>query len=327
MDTTEKTFGEICGLWLDAKRPIVKHSTLCAYRLSLQTHLLPHFGQSASIAESDVQQFVLRKCSSGLSPKTVRDMVAVLRSVVKFASKRKLLEAGEWDIEYPAPHTGGGRPRVLFWGDHRKLVRHLHERPTAQNVGILLALCTGMRIGEVCALRWDDVDLSQKTITVRHTVGRVYNCELKATERVRSSPKTKSSCRELPICRQLHEALRALRPRSCSPYVVGSGPHPREPRTLRECHNRLLRRLGIGHIVFHGLRHTFATRCVESQCDYKTISAILGHANVATTLNLYVHPDMGQKRRCVERMSRFVGMPTEKIATFADGEQKRLPTP
>ncbi len=150
------------------------------------------------------------------------------------------------------------------------------------------------------------------------------NCELKATERIQSSPKTKNSCRELPTSKQLHEALR---PCSRSPYVVSSRTRPSEPRSLREHHNRLLRSLGIGHVVFHSLRHTFATRCVESQCDYKTISAILGHANVATTLNLYVHPDMGQKRLCVERMSRFVETPTQKITTFADGEQNRLPTP
>lgn len=327
MDTTEKTFREISAFWLNAKRPLVRHSTLCAYLLSLRTHLLPHFGGATSISESDVQQFVLSKCSSGLSTKTVRDIVAVLRSVVKYADKWKMFKAEEWDVRNPAPQAKSSRPRVLTMSDQRKLMRHLRERPTAHNMGILLALCTGMRIGEVCALKWDDVDLAQKTITVRHTVGRVYNCELKATERVQSSPKTKNSCRELPISRQLHEALRTLRSRSRSPYVVGSGTRPSEPRSLREHHNRLLRSLGIGHIVFHGLRHTFATRCVESQCDYKTISAILGHANVATTLNLYVHPDISQKRRCVERMSRFVETPTRKIATFADGEQNRLPTP
>ena len=91
-------------------------------------------------------------------------------------------------------------------------------------------------------------------------------------------------------------------------YVVGSSEHSKEPRSYRDYFSRLLKRLDIPQIVFHGLRHTFATRCIESQCDYKTVSVILGHSNVSTTLNLYVHPNLTQKKKCVERMSKFLGI-------------------
>lgn len=190
----------------------------------------------------------------------------------------------------------------------RILMRHLLEQPTPQNIGVLLALCTGMRIGEVCALKWEDVDFAQKTIIVKHTVGRIYNCELKSTERVHSSPKTKNSCREIPISKQLFQALKMVRKQSQSPYVVGTSIQSKEPRSYRDYFGRLLKRLDIPHLVFHGLRHTFATRCIESQCDYKTVSVILGHSNVATTLNLYVHPNLNQKKRCIDRMSNFLGI-------------------
>ena len=175
-------------------------------------------------------------------------------------------------------------------------MQYLIENPTAQNIGILLALCTGMRIGEVCALQWQDVDLSQKVITVRHTVERVYNCELKSTEKIYLSPKTINSYREIPISKQLFQCLKTVKKASISPYVVGTSKHSKEPRSYRDYFSRLLKRLGIPQIVFHGLRHTFATRCIESQCDYKTLSVILGHSNVATTLNLYTHPDINQKK-------------------------------
>lgn len=302
-----KTFREVSEFWCEAKRPIVKHSTMCAYELTLQTHLLPMFGRMNHIAENDVQQFVIDKCSSGLAKKTVRDIVAVLKSVVKYGIKHGLFYSEEWDIKYPT-RTENRLIPTLSLTHQRILMRHLAEQPTTQNIGILIALCTGMRIGEVCALKWNEVDFSQKIITVNQSVGRIYNCKLKTTEKVHSSPKTKNSYREIPISKILYQALKIVKKQSQSPYVVGNSAESKEPRSYRDYYNRLLKRLKIPHLVFHGLRHTFATRCIESQCDYKTVSVILGHSNVATTLNLYVHPNLNQKKRCIERMSNLVGI-------------------
>lgn len=303
----EKTFQDVSKIWCDAKRPIVKHSTMCAYLLTLQTHLLPWFGTMETIAECDVQQFVIDKCASGLARKTVRDMVAVLKSIVKYGNKHGIFHFEEWEIEYPTDTENKLLP-TLSLNHQRILMNHLIEQPTQQNIGVLLALCTGMRIGEVCALQWEDVDFTQRIITVRHTVGRIYNCELKTTERIHTSPKTKNSCREIPISKQLFQSLKTVRKQSQSPYVVGTSTQSKEPRSYRDYFSRLLKRLNIPHLVFHGLRHTFATRCIESQCDYKTVSVILGHSNVATTLNLYVHPNLSQKKKCIDRMSKFLGM-------------------
>lgn len=303
----KKTFQDVSKIWCDAKRPIVKHSTMCAYLLTLQTHLLPWFGTMETIAECDVQQFVIDKCASGLARKTVRDMVAVLKSIVKYGNKHGIFHFEEWEIEYPTDTENKLLPTLSL--NHQRIqMNHLIEQPTQQNIGVLLALCTGMRIGEVCALQWEDVDFTQRIITVRHTVGRIYNCELKTTERIHTSPKTKNSCREIPISKQLFQSLKTVRKQSQSPYVVGTSTQSKEPRSYRDYFSRLLKRLNIPHLVFHGLRHTFATRCIESQCDYKTVSVILGHSNVATTLNLYVHPNLSQKKKCIDRMSKFLGM-------------------
>ena len=303
----KKTFQEVSEIWCQAKRPIVKHSTMCAYLLTLQIHLLPRFGALEIITEHDVQQFVIDKHASGLARKTIRDMVAVLKSVIKYGNKHRIFHFEEWEIEYPS-HAGNRLLPTLSMNHQRILMRHLIEQPTPQNIGVLLALCTGMRIGEVCALKWEDVDFIQKAITVRHTVGRIYNCELNTTERINSSPKTKNSYREIPISKQLFQSLRTVKKQSKSPYVVGTSVQPKEPRSYRDYFGRLLKRLNIPHLVFHGLRHTFATRCIECQCDYKTVSVILGHSNVATTLNLYVHPNLSQKKRCIDRMSNFLGI-------------------
>ena len=305
-----RTFREVATVWCDAKRPIVRHSTMCSYLLTLQRHLLPRFGAMQAITERDVQRFVIEKCADGLARKTVRDMVAVLKSVVKYGNKHGIFHFGEWEIEYPT-HTENRLLPTLSMNHQRILMRHLMGQPTSQNIGVLLALCTGMRIGEVCALRWEDVDMAQRTVTVRHTVGRIYNCESRSTERVHSSPKTRNSFREVPMSKQLFQALRTVRKQSPSPYVVGTSAQSKEPRSYRDYFGRLLRWLGIPPLVFHGLRHTFATRCIESQCDYKTVSVILGHANVATTLNLYVHPSLSQKKRCIDHMSKFLGIASD----------------
>ena len=300
------TFGQVAAPWKEHKREVVKQSTFCAYALTLKTHLLPVFSDAAVITEAQAQQFVFDKLRAGLSSKSVRDIIAVMKSVIRFGAKRGIYPPQDWDISYPRS-TAARKLPVLSLADHRKLLNTLFATPTTQNIGVLVALCTGMRMGEVCALRWDNVDFASRTLTVDGTFGRVYDCEARATRHCTSTPKTRSSNREIPLSPSLLSAFRKVRrQQKHGVYVVGDGVRPKDPRNYRETFVRMLRRMGIPRIVFHGLRHTFATRCIESGCDVKTVSAILGHSNVATTLNLYVHPDLGQKKRCIDRLGRFM---------------------
>uniref|UniRef100_A0AB33JBZ9 Site-specific integrase n=1 Tax=Prevotella sp. GTC17260 TaxID=3236796 RepID=A0AB33JBZ9_9BACT len=257
------------------------------------------------IEEVDVQEFILDKVKVGLAKKTVRDIIAVLRAIVKYGARQKLFEGEDWQLDYPTVVDDTKLP-ILSLTHQRKLMTYLTKQPDARNIGILIALCTGMRIGEICALMWEDVDLLHRMLRVRQTVGRIYNCDLKATERVFSTPKTKHSFREIPISKLLFDALSYIKKQSTSTFVVGSSIDATDPRTYRDYFARLLKKLQIPPIVFHGLRHTFATRCIESLCDYKTVSSILGHSNVSTTLNLYVHPNIQQKKRCIDKMSKFI---------------------
>lgn len=305
MDTTN-TFAEISAQWIEEKRRLVKHSSFCAYNLILQTHLLPCFSEHSVIQEREVQQFVFDKLAAGLSRMSVKNILATLKSIIHYGQKHFGLVQEEWDISFPTETIRKGLP-VLSISNHRKLIKHLCKIPTAQNIGILLALCTGMRIGEICALKWSDINMANRTITICHTLGRIYNVEKKVTERILTSPKTKTSNRIIPISKELHAALRVVKS-GCTndTFVVGGTLTPKEPRCYREYFSRVLSRLGIPRIVFHGLRHTFATRCIECMCDYKTVSVILGHSNVATTMNLYVHPNQDQKKRCIDKLSRFM---------------------
>lgn len=303
-----KLFKEVAAQWIEAKRKLVKPSTFCCYNLILHTHLLPLFADHADLTEAEAQKMVFDKLNAGLARHTVRDILATLKAIVKYGAKHYDWSPVTWEIEYPTETTVKELP-VLTLANQRKLMKFLSESPTAQNIGVMMALCTGMRIGEVCALKWADVDMQSRIIRVRSTVGRVYDYEKKTTGRLLSSPKTRTSNREIPICRELLTALRAIRKTApYALYVVGCGEASKEPRLYRDYFTRLLCRLNIPKIVFHGLRHTFATRCIECQCDYKTVSSILGHSNVSTTLNLYVHPNIDQKKRCVDKFSKALGL-------------------
>lgn len=300
-------FSKVAESWLVAKAQLVKRSTYCAYALIIKTHLLPTFKDRTTIQETEAQKFVIDKLNSGLKRKTVKDILATLRAIIRHGEKYYDFPGERWEIVLPTDTESKSLP-TLSLPNHKKLLNYLLELPTVQNIGITIALTTGMRIGEICALRWENTDLVRRVIIVRQTVGRIYDSEQNKTERITSTPKTKTSNREIPIGKELYDALRSIKGKAgANSYVVGGADSPKEPRTYREYFTRLLKRLGIPRIVFHGLRHTFATRCIECMCDYKTVSAILGHSNVATTMNLYVHPDMEQKKRCIAKMFKSLG--------------------
>ena len=157
---------------------------------------------------------------------------------------------------------------------------------------------------------WADIDADKGTITVNRTIERIYIVEgdHKHTELVINTPKTKNSCREIPMSKELLAMVKPLKKVvNQDYYVLTNEEKPTEPRTYRNYYHQLMKRLDIPRLKYHGLRHSFATRCIESNCDYKTVSVLLGHANITTTLNLYVHPNMEQKKRCITKMFKSLG--------------------
>lgn len=301
---THLTIREIADAWKEEKRPYVKRSTFAAYMLTLENHLLPYFGDLTELSESIVQTFVLEKLNSGLSIKTIKDMLIVLRMIMKHGVKNKWLEYAEWDIKYPA-NSSPADIEVLTIANHKKILNHIKANFSFKALGIYLCLTTGLRIGEICALCWSDIDTQTGTLQVRRTIERIYIREgdKRHTELVINNPKTPNSVREIPLSA---EALSLIKPLlkvvNSAFYVISNDSKPIEPRTYRSYYKRLIKSLGIPSIKFHGLRHSFATRCIESNCDYKTVSVLLGHSDISTTLNLYVHPNMEQKKRCISKM-------------------------
>ena len=304
-----KTIREIAVAWKEYKRPYVKQSTMAAYLLILENHLLPAFGENDSLPEQSVQSFVLEKIECGLSVKSIKDILIVLKMVMKFGVKNEWMNYYEWDIKYPT-NSANKELEVLSVSNHRKILDHIQSHFTFTGLGIYISLSTGLRIGEICALKWNDINITEGTITVSRTIERIYMIEgeKKHTELVISSPKTRNSCREIPMSKELLAIVKPLKKIvNDNFYVLTNDEHPTEPRTYRNYYNGLMEKLGIPRLKYHGLRHSFATRCIEAGCDYKTVSVLLGHSNISTTLNLYVHPNMEQKKRCITKMFKSLG--------------------
>lgn len=299
-----KTIREIAAAWKEYKRPYVKQSTMAAYVLILENHILPTFGEYNSLPEQSVQAFVLHKIESGLSTKSVKDILIVLKMVMKFGVKKEWMTYYEWDIKY-SPSSENKVLDVLSVTNHRKILNHIQSHFTFMGLGIYISLSTGLRIGEVCALKWSDINVTDGILTVNRTIERIYiiEGEKKHTELVINTPKTKNSCREIPMNKELLGMLKPLKKVvNDDYYILTNDERPIEPRTYRNYYKRLMEKLDIPKLKYHGLRHSFATRCIEVGCDYKTVSVLLGHSNISTTLNLYVHPNMEQKKRCIDKV-------------------------
>lgn len=304
-----KTIREIAAAWKEYKRPYVKQSTMAAYVLILENHILPTFGEDNSLSEQSVQAFVLHKIESGLSTKSVKDILIVLKMVMKFGVKKEWITYYEWDIKYP-PSSENKVLDVLSVTNHRKILNHIQSHFTFMGLGIYISLSTGLRIGEICALKWSDINVTDGILTVNRTIERIYiiEGEKKHTELVINTPKTKNSCREIPMNKELLGMLKPLKKVVNEDYyILTNDERPTEPRTYRNYYKRLMEKLDIPKLKYHGLRHSFATRCIEVGCDYKTVSVLLGHSNISTTLNLYVHPNMEQKKRCIDKVFKSLG--------------------
>ena len=304
-----KTIREIAAAWKEYKRPYVKQSTMAAYVLILENHILPTFGEDNSLPEQSVQAFVLHKIESGLSTKSVKDILIVLKMVMKFGVKKEWMTYYEWDIKYP-PSSENKVLDVLSVTNHRKILNHIQSHFTFMGLGIYISLSTGLRIGEICALKWSDINVTDGILTVNRTIERIYiiEGEKKHTELVINTPKTKNSCREIPMNKELLGMLKPLKKVvNDDYYILTNDERPTEPRTCRNYYKRLMEKLDIPKLKYHGLRHSFATRCIEVGCDYKTVSVLLGHSNISTTLNLYVHPNMEQKKRCIDKVFKSLG--------------------
>lgn len=304
------TFSQVAAAWKADKRQWIKKSSYAIYTQLTNSYILPWFAAGHPLDEEGIQAFAGTLLGRGLSIKTVRDTMLVLKMILRFGTRLGAWPHIEYKVRYPADTREHSSPTVLSRDQQHRLQDYLRAHFSFQNLGILICLHSGMRIGEICALQWQDLDVAAGVIHVTKTIQRIYihDGDYREYSLQIDRPKTLSSIRDIPLSQELKGIIRPLR-RVLRPedYVVSNRDTPLEPRYYRSYYHRLLDSLGLPLVRFHALRHSFATRCIESKCDYKTVSVLLGHASLSTTMDLYVHPGYDEKKKAVEQMLRRLG--------------------
>ena len=197
--------------------------------------------------------------------------------------------------------------RVLSSIEQQKLSEYLFANLNSCNLGILICLYTGLRIGEICALKWEDISLEEQSLYVHHTMQRLQTSRTgkSKTTVIISTPKSDCSIRTIPIPNDMLALLQEQKQPDNAYVLTGSSHRYMEPRTLQYRFRVIMRRCEIENVNFHVLRHTFATRCVELGFDIKSLSEILGHASVNITLNRYVHPSRELKQKNMDKLGQI----------------------
>lgn len=258
---------------------------------------------NSKIVQQTVNQILI--CNA-MSITTVKTYISVINSVLSFAydNDYKCVE----HIKITFPKKQKNELKILTQKEQKLLTAYLTKNIDLTKLAILFALYTGIRCGELCALKWGDIDLFNGIVSINKTMQRVQ-CDDKnyKTKIIITPPKTINSNRMIPIPKFLVSILKSFNPKNENAYLLtGLEDKFIEPRQAQNIFNKCLSDCKIDKINFHALRHSFATRCIELGMDYKTLSEILGHANVSTTMNLYVHSSLTQKKKQMNKLNNLV---------------------
>ena len=304
------TFSYYCNSWLMINGVCLNASSFAKYRTDLKNHIQPFFGDKVlyEITSDQVDRFSwMLLHEKNLSEKTVRNILTLFHSIYRYAKKRSGLNLSDLEIIYPkSPRKS---VRVLDHQEEETLMEFLADEMDLCKFGVYMALRTGLRIGEVCALKWKDISMNTDTISVCRTVQRIKapdeDTGLK-TKLLVGEPKSDSSCRTLPLMPDLAALCTVFSPGEPETFVLTGTFICMEPRKLQRRLSAYMKECRIEKVHFHTLRHTFATRCIEAGFDAKTLSEILGHSNISVTMNQYVHPNMDLKRESMSRLKHVI---------------------
>ena len=316
--TSDITISVIAHNWLESIAESHKHSTCVKYSQVYEKHLADLVG---SLLISDIGMVKIEALLNRIevqSRSLVNSIYSVVNQILKYAHNNYGTEYLR--VTAPDEHKKAKPIEVLKRAEQSSLLKELRrgmkEETFFYKLGILICLYTGLRIGEICALKWADIDLVYGLLYVRRTVQRIrVDGQKTKTMLVEGEPKSMTSKREIPLADDIKALLGEISADNSQDVYIISRNRSTEPRTMYNHYLKCLENAGISQKTFHCLRHTFATNCINAEVDPKSLSEILGHSDVTITLNRYVHPSIDTKRRYMNTLSSIMGQ--------LDGQNKR----
>lgn len=299
----QKTLHTIFSEWFGCAKHRIKESTAANYKMKADRHILPVFGEKpiSSITRDDIYAFIADKQKSGFSERYIADIIVLMKSIFKYA-------AAAYHIFDPLnglkmSKKKSAEIRLLDKEEQERLQQYISRNKTRGTLGTALAISTGIRIGELCALQWKDIDLKKRILTVSKTMQRIQSpSDTAKTKLIITDPKSESSRRKIPIPECMMDLL--LKFKGCpDDYLLTGTNKPIEPRTMQYRFSAILKNANLPSVHFHALRHIFATTCIRLGFDVKSLSELLGHSSVEITLDRYVHSSFEQKQEYMKQIA------------------------
>lgn len=313
------TFGALAEMWMSSTKTRIKESTYVKYNNLLNSYVLPEFKDISTqeLSYNQIEDFANKlltsggKKKTGLSAKTVNDNITLIRTILRYAQNHGIAVNSLGNGI--TMRSSSKELCVLSLSEQKSLYEYLIKNLNSKNFGVLICLLTGLRIGEICALRWEDISLKEKSVYVHSTLQRIqdFSDDSNKTSKTRisvSSPKSQCSIRTIPLTDDIISLILDSFSDKQGFVLTGDDKSFAEPRSMQNHFKRVCFAASIRTVNFHSLRHTFATRCIEVGFDVKSLSEILGHANVSITMNRYVHPSMDVKRENMSKLSDLLAV-------------------
>lgn len=294
------TIDTLTLLWLSDVKLNRKESTYQKYESICEKYIKPIWG---SLCTDTIQrEQIMADMPKDISESIAKSIICVINAIFNYGGFFYGTESIHLSYKNTSRKNNSTKTiQIINITDQHKLLEVLLTEPDIYKLGILLCLYMGLRLGEICALKWEDIDIQCRIMHIKRTVQRLKITDsVETTEKktilYESQPKTVHSIREIPIPDILFQKLLPYYKEGA--YIFGKN-SPMDPRTYQYKFKAYLKKADIEPVHFHSLRHTFATNCISNGADVKSVSEILGHANVNITLNRYVHPAMETKRNIV----------------------------
>ena len=311
MRNSKILYSELLDMFLKEEGMIIKESSLSTFSYLISKHIRPMLGDIpvSNFSSETIQSFIFKmmekeksKGEGKFSIKSIKDTVTLIKVSINFGIRMGIVE--NIPLKYKIPFKINKKKIEIFnLMEQRILFEYLYKNISCKNIGIILSMTMGLRIGEVCGMKWKDIDFHENALYVRRTVQRIYinNENFKGSKIIISVPKSEKSIRILPLGKELIEIFRSFK-NTDEIFILTGRNKPTEPKIYREYYYNILKKLNIKKRTFHSLRHSFATRAIEEGVDYKTVSEILGHSSINITLETYVHPQLEYKKKCLENL-------------------------